>query len=182
MVEWTRATTVHAPAEQVWPWLVQMGYGRGGWYTNERFDRLVWRIDNPSSDHILPEWQYLAVGDVVPDGPEYAAYLRVVEVRENEAIVYRSIRHPYRGQPVDPTDDLELRRREDELVADGFYFDFSWVFALHGGPGDTTRLLVRTRATVVPGWLRFTEPLLGLVDLFHVSTMFRGIKRRVRHS
>ena len=33
MVEWTRGVTVRAAADRVWPWLVQMGYGRGGWYT-----------------------------------------------------------------------------------------------------------------------------------------------------
>ena len=109
MLEWTRATTIDVPPEQVWPWLVQMGYGRGGWYTNERFDRIVWHIENPSADVILPEWQHLAVGDVVPDGPDFAAYFRVKEIRENETIVYHSIRHPYRGQPVDPTDQEALR-------------------------------------------------------------------------
>jgi hypothetical protein len=35
MVEWTRGITVHTTAERVWPWLVKMGYGRGGWYTPE---------------------------------------------------------------------------------------------------------------------------------------------------
>jgi len=38
MVEWTRGVTVHAAPERVWPWLVQMGYGRGGWYTPEWVD------------------------------------------------------------------------------------------------------------------------------------------------
>lgn len=179
MVEWTRATTIPASPERVWPWLVQMGYGRGGWYTNERFDRLVWRTNNPSSDHILSEWQHLAAGDIVPDGPEYAAYFRVLDVRENEAIVYRSIRHPYRGQAVDPTNELELRRREEELIAGGLYLDFTWTFVLQPRQGHSTRLLIRTRANVSPAWLRYTRPLLGLVDLFHVSTMFRGITRRV---
>jgi uncharacterized protein YndB with AHSA1/START domain len=97
MIEWTRATTIGAPPEDVWPWLVQMGFGRGGWYTSERFDRIVWRLENLSAGQILPEWQDLQVGDIVPDGPDYAAYFRVVEVQPEEAIVYRSklgVGHP----------------------------------------------------------------------------------------
>ena len=38
MVEWTRGVTVHAGPERVWPWLAQMGYGRGGWYTPQWVD------------------------------------------------------------------------------------------------------------------------------------------------
>lgn len=178
-IVWTRATTLAATPDEVWPWLVQMGFGRGGWYTSERFDRLLWRIDNPSSNEILPQWQHLAAGDIVPDGLDYAAYFRVCEVREYEAIVYHSIRHPYRGHAVNPNDDGELRRRETDLVAGGLYLDFSWAFVLQPGEGGT-RLLVRTRANVSPGWLRFTEPALGIVDYLHVSTMFRGIKHRLR--
>jgi proline iminopeptidase len=178
MLEWTRATTINAPPEKVWPWLVQMGYGRGGWYTNERFDRIVWRIENKSADTILPDWQHLAVGDIIPDGPDFAAYFRVREVREHEAIVYHSIRHPYRGQPVDPNDPTALQRRESELIAGGRYIDFSWAFALRPVGDHATRLLIRARADLSPRWVRVTETAFGLVDLFHVTVMFDGIRRR----
>lgn len=58
----TRATTIHTRPEHIWPWLVQIGYRRAGWYGYD------W-IDNdgiPSSEKILPEWQSLQVGDHVP--------------------------------------------------------------------------------------------------------------------
>jgi hypothetical protein len=58
----TRAVTIQARPESVWPWLVQMGYRRAGWYGYD------W-IDNdgiPSSTQILPEWQHLKVGDTIP--------------------------------------------------------------------------------------------------------------------
>lgn len=177
-VEWTRATTIKAPPDHVWPWIVQMGFGRGGWYTSEAFDRIVWRLDNPSSDVILPAWQHLEVGSIVPDGPEFAAYFRVVRVDDGEAIVYRSIRHPYRGHPVNPEDPSALIRLEQELVDGGVYLDFSWVFVLRAVGTESTRLIVRTRATYEPLWVWFTEIPLGLIDLLHVSTMFRGIARR----
>lgn len=56
----TRAITIAAAPEQVWPWLVQQGYGRAGWY--------AYRIDNAwrrSPDRIVPGLQHLAVGDVL---------------------------------------------------------------------------------------------------------------------
>jgi hypothetical protein len=58
----TRAITISARPEVIWPWLMQMGYRRGGWYGYDR-------IDNdgiPSTVKVLPEWQHLKVGDTVP--------------------------------------------------------------------------------------------------------------------
>lgn len=178
MVEWTRATTIGAPPEGVWPWLVQMGYGRGGWYTNERLDRIVWRVESRNADRILPEWQQLSEGDVVPDGPDYAAYFHVVQMVEKEAIVYYSIRHPYRGHPIDPTDRADLRRLEEKLVEGGTYIDFSWAFVLRP-VGPNTRLIIRARANIEPRRVHYVQAFFGLIDLFHVTTMFRGIRRRV---
>jgi hypothetical protein len=177
-VEWTRATTISAPRDKVWPWIVQMGFGRGGWYTSEAFDRIVWRIDNPSSDVILPQWQHPEVGDIIPDGPGFAAYFRVTQIDDGEAIVYRSIRHPYRGHPVDPHDASALKCLEQGLVDGSLYLDFSWVFVLRAIDPGSTRLIVRTRASYERRWLWLTEVPLGLVDLLHVSMMFRGITRR----
>lgn len=179
MVEWTRATTIDASPEAVWPWLVQMGYGRGGWYTSPTFDRVVWRIENTSATQILPEWQRLSVGDIVPDGPDFAAYFRVLAVAPDEHIVYRSIRHPFRGHPVDPRDPVVLQRVEEDLVKGGVYLDFSWAFVLRPLHEQRTRLIIRTRADYAPPVLQLAEVPLGLVDLYHVSTMFRGIKARV---
>jgi hypothetical protein len=177
-VEWTRATTINAPPDTVWPWIAQMGFGRGGWYTSETFDRIVWRIDNPSSDVILPQWQHPEAGDIIPDGPGFSAYFRVAQIDDGEAIVYRSIRHPYRGHPVDPDDASALTSLERDLIEGGLYLDFSWVFVLKAVDPGSTRLVVRTRASYEPRWLWFAEIPLGLVDLLHVSTMFRGITRR----
>jgi hypothetical protein len=64
----TRAITIDAPPEDVWPWLVQMGSGRAGFYTHEWVERLLFitYADGHSSTRIHPEWQDLHVGDRVP--------------------------------------------------------------------------------------------------------------------
>jgi hypothetical protein len=67
----TRAETIHAPAKAVWPWLKQLGYGRGGYYG----DLPWWRGERgrgvaASADRVLPELQHLEVGDVLLDGAD----------------------------------------------------------------------------------------------------------------
>jgi len=64
----TRTITVQAPAEAVWPWLVQLGQGRGGFYTYDRLEQMV-GAGIRSADHIVPELQQLAIGDTVPLSP-----------------------------------------------------------------------------------------------------------------
>jgi hypothetical protein len=60
----THAITIDAPPEAVWPWLVQMGQDRAGFYSHDRLERLV-GADIRNADEIHPEWQHLAVGDLV---------------------------------------------------------------------------------------------------------------------
>jgi hypothetical protein len=63
-----QAVTVNAPPEDIWPWLVQIGYQRGGLYSYDWLDRLFGFLDRPSAKRILPEFQQLAVGDKIPWG------------------------------------------------------------------------------------------------------------------
>lgn len=77
----TRAISIAAPPAQVWPWLVQIGLGRAGWYSYD------W-IDNggrPSATTILPEHQHLAVGDRIPMTPELG--FDVVGVERDRSLV-----------------------------------------------------------------------------------------------
>jgi len=63
-IGWTRAITIDAPPEQIWPWLVQWGQGRGGWYSYDWLENLF-GFDIHTADQILPEYQNLAIGDPI---------------------------------------------------------------------------------------------------------------------
>lgn len=62
----TRAVTVHARPEAIWPWLVQIGISRAGWYSYDWIDNL----GRPSAERIIPEFQHVQVGDLVPISPD----------------------------------------------------------------------------------------------------------------
>jgi hypothetical protein len=62
----TRAVTVGARPKQIWPWLLQMGNQRGGLYSYDWIDLMIGALQAPTVDHILPQFQDLRVGDVVP--------------------------------------------------------------------------------------------------------------------
>jgi hypothetical protein len=64
----TRSVTIHAHVEDVWPWLAQMGYGRAGLYAYDLIDRLRGTLAGPSAMWIIPRFQRLRVGDVIPMG------------------------------------------------------------------------------------------------------------------
>ncbi len=75
----TRAVTVNAPPEDIWPWLVQMGYRRGGLYSYDWLDRIFGYLDRPSAKEIVPEFQDLAVGDTIPVGRGPSWPVRILE-------------------------------------------------------------------------------------------------------
>jgi hypothetical protein len=82
----TRVVEIDAPPAAVWPWLVQMGPGRGGAYTYDWIERRL-GIDIRNTDHIIPELQDLKVGDEIPM-PGYA--MRVERLDPQRAMVVRS--------------------------------------------------------------------------------------------
>jgi hypothetical protein len=118
------------------------------------------------------------VGDLICDGPNYASYFRVTRVDPQRAVVYRSIRHPRRGSPIDITDPASPQRCEQQLRAAGTYVDFTWALVLHELPGHRTRLLVRTRANYSPPAIRMLALPLGLFDATYGVAMPRAIARR----
>jgi hypothetical protein len=158
----TRGITIAAPTADVWPWIVQMGYPafRAGWYTPYWLDRLQWGISQHSSETIVPALQALAVGDTVPDSPDYSTYFTVVTVDPARALVLHSTRH--------------LMRPFTRL-------SFSWAFVLTAVDDRTTRLLMRARVATEPWWARpVLWLLIGPGDFLNASVMLRGIRRRAQ--
>ena len=75
----TRAVSIAAPPESIYPWLVQMGVGRAGWYSYDLLDNLA----RPSATEILPEHQQIDVGDVVPMSPDGKQGMRVLDFQKD---------------------------------------------------------------------------------------------------
>jgi hypothetical protein len=69
----TRAVTVRARPDEIWPWLVQIGMARAGWYSYDWLDNL----GHHSAERIIPEFQHLAVGDLIPLSPDGKQGMRV---------------------------------------------------------------------------------------------------------
>ena len=85
--------TITAPPEEVWPWLVQMGCQRAGWYSWDRLDN----AGKPSADHIVAELQRLAVGDVLPWKPEGTEGFEVLSIEPERALVLQSVGPQFEG-------------------------------------------------------------------------------------
>lgn len=153
-----RATTLSAPPGRVWPWVVQLGRERAGWYLPAWLERLVPR-GRRALRHLDPAFQSLAVGDEVPDwGPGVDPVLRVAEIRPPHALVYVSERARGSGEP--------LR--------------FSWTHALTPA-GSGTRLHLRLRINRVGRRApSLVAALAGLMDEATVRPMFAGLAERVR--
>jgi hypothetical protein len=146
----THAVTVHASADDIWPWLMQMGYQRGGLYSYDWLDRLFGILDRPSADRVLPEFQHLAVGDKVPLGP--GEELTVTALEPSRALVLRYHAHG---------------------------FEWVWQFGLYPLDSNGTRLVSRGTERVpntASAWLfmRVMEPAAFVMT----RRMLLGLKQR----
>jgi hypothetical protein len=159
------AITINAPPERVWPWLVQMGWHRGGWYTARWVDRLLFPANWPSVNRIVPDLQNVRVGSFIPDGPPETGCGMIVEHLEpNVAMVLHSTSH------LPPS----WRRRHTATL------DWSWSFVLAPrDSGRSTRFMFRSRWTTAPWWLTLGGWLAIVPADFVMSRdMLRGIKER----
>ena len=142
----TMAVTIDAPPSHVWPWLVQMGVDRAGWYSWDRLDDFGRR----SAERIHPEWQQVSVGDRLvarPDGSEWWE----VAALEPERFLGLRMALDLRGRPLDPATG---RPR--------FFTDSLWGFLLEELPGSRTRLVVSGYWALRPRWL---QPVLSVLVL-----------------
>ena len=181
----TRGIDIGATPDEIWPWLVQMGYGRAGWYSYDALD-----MKGPSADRVRPELGELALGDVMPTHPGGGFTVRVIEAPR--ALVLYS--------------DTELVRQQAEAAAassagggpaniraTGAFlenaqpadFSASWAFVLEPTSGDVTRLIERFRVRFGADdrpWLRVTMPAMGFGLFLMMRKQMLGIRDRAERA
>ena len=146
----TRAVTIAAVPAQVWPWLAQMGYQRGGMYSYDWIDEALGVLDSPSADQVLPEFQDLQPGDEIPMGNSPGWPVAAVE--PNRSLVM-DIRHP------------------------GIHI--SWSFLLEATDEGHTRLILRMRIKLRPlVQLVSFFPVSDFGQFLMTRRMLLGIKER----
>ena len=155
----THATTIEAPIDRVWPWLVQIGARRAGWYSFDFVDN----ARKPSADRIIPELQSLAVGDIIPALPKSPDGFAVLAV--------------------DPPSSLILG--DPSLLPGGTRpaaappWKTTWTFALEPIGDAATRLTVRVRAAHEPSMkMALVRPMMGLVHEAMERRQLRNLRRR----
>jgi hypothetical protein len=147
----THAVTVNAKPGDIWPWLVQLGYRRGGLYSYDWLDRLFGILDRPSATRILPEFQRLTPGDQISLGPKES--LTVTTVDPCRAFV---------------------------LYYNAHGFEWVWQFGLYSiENGNCTRLVSRGTerfANTLATWvfMRIMEPAAFIMT----RRMLLGVKNR----
>jgi hypothetical protein len=157
----TRAVTIQAEPAQVWPWLVQLGADRGGFYSYDWLEDLF-GLAIHSADTIVPEWQDLEVGDLVAAARSRSGGWQVVALVPGEALVL---------QLADMTSGKPVRREQGG-------WEFQWMFALRPLAGGATRLLVRERVAFGSSRYRVLMAPLGPVSFVMTRRMLLGIKAR----
>jgi hypothetical protein len=156
---WNQAITINAPAAEVWPWLVQIGNQRAGWYSWDGLHRLIGvagSVDDPrgSANRIIPELQNLEIGDEIRMMPEDMGMpgYAVVSIEPDRALVTHI---------------------DDENGA-------SWVWVLDPIDEERTRLIARFRQKWEPGLMNTLT--FGIADELGSLVMqpktLSGIKKR----
>jgi hypothetical protein len=161
----TMAVTIDVPPSQVWPWVVQMGCDRAGWYSWDLLDNL----GAPSASQVHPEWQQIAVGDHFASTPSGQVWFEVAAVEPERFLALRAALRLPSGCPFDTAGDRPC-----------FYSDSLWCFLLNELPGRRTRMVVsgyassRPRALTILLDVAFWEPAHWIMQ----TRQFANLKRR----
>jgi hypothetical protein len=163
-LESTHAITIPAPAERVWPWLAQVGYGgRAGFYSYEVLER---RFGARNSDRLNPDVPTPEVGDALPFAPGMPMTVAIVD--PPRALVLWQVTSA--NKVIDPTGPWG-----SDHVA------WSWAFVLEPVDAEATRLLTRMRVAYQPTakWAPFAYLLLEPAHFVMGRRQLLGIRRRV---
>jgi hypothetical protein len=191
VVQTTHAVTIGAPLGQVWPWLVQTGQGRAGFYSDSRlWDRCVdWYYHRLSGrqpttattgyhvttdDRIVADWQHPQVGDIIADGPPGTAYYVVRQAEPGRSwVLYTDTHLRYL---------LPARLRDDPRL--GITGQLSDSFLLTEPAPGTTRLIRRMRLSCGPAAFRAYAVPIVLIwgEAITARHLLRGVKRRAEAS
>jgi hypothetical protein len=146
----TRAITIRAKADDIWPWLAQMGWRRGGLYSYDWLDRLLGVLDQPSADSLLPNLGGIEAGDTIPVGG--SAGWPVALARPNDVLL------------------LHIRQEGAHVT---------WAFALYPVSANETRLVTRVRARLPRRWnTPIIIAILDPAEFFMVRRQLIGIRDR----
>lgn len=154
----TRAISISAAPQALWPWIAQLGQGRGGFYSYDFLENLV-GCDLHSASRIHPEWQSVPVGTEVRLAPQVP--LAVAAVEPGAGMVLRG------GIPM------------GTVAAP---YDFTWSFVVHPQPDGTSRLVVRERYRYNRPWAPLIVQPAELVSCLMSVRMLRGIKTRTERA
>jgi hypothetical protein len=159
----TRAVTIEAPPEVVWPWIAQLGQGRGGFYSHTFIQNLI-KSDIHNANRVIPELQDVRIGDTIwlaspqnlgTDVPHF----RVAHVEPGRTLVL--------GTPSDADERLKVTA--------------SWSFVVEPIRHGMTRLIIRYRSFSQPAWVASAfslEPIAFVME----RRMLLGIKKLAENS
>jgi len=165
--EHTRAITIRASADKIWPWLVQMGRDKAGFYSYESIEK-CFGLEIKTSTEIIPEFQNLKEGEWIAISEDGFGF-EVNEMMENEYLVLLS-------RPSKITDG------EGEIEEySGWDNESSWAFILRKVDDNLSRLIIRTRIGKKDGVSDklFYHFLLEPGHFIMERKMMLGIKERV---
>jgi len=159
----THGITIGASPEAIWPWLVQMGCRRAGWYSWDRLDN----AGIESARAVDPDLQQIHVGDVLPATPEGEDGFEVLRVEPPRVLILGGLFDSDGGG-----------QRPFAAARPEHYWHVTWAFVLEAIGASETRLLVRARAALsATGWLHalWIRP----VHSFMQTAQLRNLKARV---
>jgi hypothetical protein len=153
----TRAITIRRSPDVVWPWIAQIGQGRGGFYSYDFLENLL-GFDIHSADRVVPEWQEIEVGDEVRLAAK--AGLNAAIVEPGRALVLQG--------------SLPIAQRPP--------FDSTWAFILNEQADGTTRLLSRERYGYKRWWAPVVVEPTQAISFVMSRKMLLGIRDRAERS
>lgn len=164
----TRAITIDASAAAIWPWIAQMGQGRGGLYSYEMLENLI-GCDMHNANSVVADWQHINIGDRVrmyPEGSGPPPYT-IAAITPGQALVTGHSTDP-KGVPAEVSPQTQ--------------WTDTWAFVLQPINDHSTRLIIRSRATYTDPAMRSIMAVLEPGYFIMERGMLFGIKEHAERA